>query len=357
MDSVTQAVLGGAVGEAVLGRKVGNKAVAWGVVAGTLPDLDALISSALSMETVDAFLFHRGASHSIALALVVSLVLGPLLRRLHSRDPAAWWEWALLVFLGMVTHALLDCFTTWGTELFWPFWDYRVEFGSIFVIDPLYTIPFLVFLVLLMFKPKESAERRKLNKLGLGISTAYLALTVVNKLFVGSVFESALEKKGIAYTSYTTAPLPFNNILWRVNAKTEDGYYIGYYSHFDGDRDIPFVFHPNNREALAPVRGIPKVEQLLGIAKNEFTVVAAPGQYRINDLRFGQTTGWKNPDAEFTFVYVVTPVGDDSVTVVQAPQRSSEVNGRLLQEFGARIFGREFLHFSIDTVSTGGQTR
>lgn len=357
MDSVTQAVLGGAVGEAVLGKKVGNKAVAWGVVAGTLPDLDALVSSALSIETVDALLFHRGASHSIALALVVALALGPLLRRLHSRDPATWQEWALLVFLGMFTHALLDCFTTWGTELFWPFWDYRIEFGSIFVIDPLYTIPFLVFLILLMFKPRHSARRRRLGWLGLGISSAYLALTVVNKLIIGSTFEEALQRKNIPYTDYTTAPTPFNNILWRVNAETADGYYIGYYSHLDSDTDIPFVFHPRNAEALTPVRGIPKVEQLLKITKHEFTVISSAEGYRINDLRFGQTTGWKNPASSFTFTYIVTPAGADSVTVTQAPQQSSEVNARLLQEFGMRILGREFLTFSLDTVSVGKEVR
>lgn len=357
MDSVTQAVLGGAVGEAVLGKKSGNKAIVWGVVAGTLPDLDVFVSSALSMETVDALLFHRGASHSILLALVVSLALGPLIRTLHKRDLATWWEWAVLIFLGMVTHALLDCFTTWGTALFWPFWDYRVEFGSIFVIDPLYTIPFLIFLVLLMFKPKDSPKRRRLNLLGLGISSAYLALTVVNKLFIGGIFEDALQKQGIAYTDYTTAPTPFNNVLWRINAKTTDGYYIGYYSHFDGDRDIPFVFHPRNAEALAPVRGIPKVEQLLNITKHEFTVVPSPEGYRINDLRFGQMTGWKNPASEFTFVYIIQPVGSDSVSVVQPPRQSSEVDAQLLQEFGMRIVGREFLTFSVDTVDTGVHTK
>ena len=38
MDSLTQIVLGGAVGEAVLGKKVGNRAILWGAVAGTIPD-------------------------------------------------------------------------------------------------------------------------------------------------------------------------------------------------------------------------------------------------------------------------------------------------------------------------------
>ena len=42
MDSVTQIVLGAAVGQAVLGSKVGNKALLYGAVAGTIPDLDVI---------------------------------------------------------------------------------------------------------------------------------------------------------------------------------------------------------------------------------------------------------------------------------------------------------------------------
>jgi len=45
VDSLTQIILGAAVGEAVLGKKVGNKALLWGGIAGTLPDLDVLFAT------------------------------------------------------------------------------------------------------------------------------------------------------------------------------------------------------------------------------------------------------------------------------------------------------------------------
>lgn len=350
MDSLSQVVLGAAVGEAVAGKKSGNKAVFWGAVAGTLPDLDAIAGTALSMETVDKLLFHRGASHSVALAVVVSLLVGPLLDKLHQRDKVGWQRWAWLVFLCMVTHALLDCFTTWGTELFWPFWGYRVEIGSIFVIDPLYTVPFLVCLVWLMFYAKDNPKRQRLNTWGLAMSSAYLALTLVNKLIVGGIFEEALQRQGIVYTSYTTAPLPFNNVLWRVNARSADGYYIGYYSYFD-KQDISFVFYPRNEALLKPLRGINKVEQLLDITKHEYTVERQGNTYRINDLRFGQTLGWKDPTSDFTFCYVVTPIGADSVVVVQAPM-SAKVDAAVLREFGQRVLGQPFLSAPVDTVAS-----
>lgn len=63
MDSLTQIVLGAAVGEAVLGKKVGNKAMLYGAIAGTIPDLDVLARN--FVDTVTATEWHRGFSHSI----------------------------------------------------------------------------------------------------------------------------------------------------------------------------------------------------------------------------------------------------------------------------------------------------
>ena len=44
MDTITQMALGAAVGEAVLGRKMGGRAMLWGAALGTLPDLDIIIN-------------------------------------------------------------------------------------------------------------------------------------------------------------------------------------------------------------------------------------------------------------------------------------------------------------------------
>ena len=43
MDTVTQIGLGAAVGEAMLGRLVGRRALLWGGIFGLLPDLDVLV--------------------------------------------------------------------------------------------------------------------------------------------------------------------------------------------------------------------------------------------------------------------------------------------------------------------------
>ena len=77
MDSITQATLGAAVGEWLLGRKLGNRALAWGALLGTLPDLDVLIAPFL--DTAGNLWWHRGPSHSLLVMLLASWLLSPWL--------------------------------------------------------------------------------------------------------------------------------------------------------------------------------------------------------------------------------------------------------------------------------------
>src|SRR5690606_30258481 len=139
MDSLTQIVLGAAVGEAVLGKKIGNKAMLYGANAGTIPDLDTFTSYATA--TVSALEIHRGCTHSILFSVVFVPIFGWLVSRYEKRANFKDWSW--LFFWEFLTHPLLDAHTTWGTQLFWPF-DLRLAYKNIFVIDPLYTLPFLI---------------------------------------------------------------------------------------------------------------------------------------------------------------------------------------------------------------------
>jgi len=158
MDSLTQIVLGAAVGEAVLGKKVGNKAALFGAIAGTIPDLD--IIARFLVDTVTATEWHRGFSHSILFSVLFAPLFGWLVWKMLPKKEASWRNWSWLFFWAMFTHPILDAFTTWGTQLFWPF-STRLAFQNIFVIDPLYTLPFLVLLILAMRYHRTSAKRRR----------------------------------------------------------------------------------------------------------------------------------------------------------------------------------------------------
>lgn len=110
MDSITQAALGAAMGEAVLGKKMGNRALLIGGVAGTIPDLDVLSRLFLDNE-VYGLLYHRGLTHSILFTLLAAPFFGWLAYRYYENRVyekpwmqaiwAVWWGLFYLVIIAV----------------------------------------------------------------------------------------------------------------------------------------------------------------------------------------------------------------------------------------------------------------
>ena len=82
MDSLTQIVLGASVAEASLGKKIGNKAIVLGAIAGTIPDLDIVLR--FFVDDLSAIEMHRGFSHSLLFPFLAAPILGYLLKKLYS---------------------------------------------------------------------------------------------------------------------------------------------------------------------------------------------------------------------------------------------------------------------------------
>ncbi|MEQ9301501.1 MAG: metal-dependent hydrolase [Cyclobacteriaceae bacterium] len=300
MDSVTQFVLGAAVGEAVLGKREGKKALLWGAVGGTIPDLDVLFNFVYS--EVDALLMHRGFSHSIVFAMLAAPILGYLISRLYRKSETSWIGWSWLFFWSIFTHPLLDIFTNYGTGLWLPFSDFRVALNTIFVVDPLYTLPLLISCLVLLFLSRKNAWRTKINHLGLLLSSVYLIFTVVNKLQVDSNIESQLSQQKMEYESFMSAPTPFNNVLWSVVVKTDGGFHTGYYSVFD-KQPLSLDYLPQQSDLLDDLKSQHEVNQLIKFSKGYFAVRQESDNLVLNDLRFGPLKGWFDPSSEFVFAF------------------------------------------------------
>ena len=140
MDSVTQMTFGAALGEAVLGPKVGRKALFWGAVLGTLPDLDVFIPLG---GPVDDFVYHRGFSHSLFLLALLSPLLAWLITKIHPSTKMYFNRWLFLTFLVLETSVLLDFLTVYGTQVLWPFNPTPLAWPIFFIIDRFFTVPFL----------------------------------------------------------------------------------------------------------------------------------------------------------------------------------------------------------------------
>ena len=331
MDSLTQIILGAAVGEAVLGKKIGNKAMLYGAIAGTIPDLD--IFSSYFTDTVSALEIHRGFTHSIIFSVLFAPIFAWLVTRYESYKDLKGWSW--LFFWAFITHPILDAHTTWGTQLFWPF-ETRLAFKTIFVIDPLYTLPFLVFLILAMFQKRTSKKRRLYNNLGLIISSGYLGLTFILKDMAFTKFEAALNEQNIAYRQIDTRPSPLNTILWNANIETEDAYLLANYSFFD-TQPITFEAYKKDHELLGDLAENEKVKRMITISKGWYTIVKTDQQLLYNDLQFGLLSMEKGAQ-NFVFQYEI--IKDDEGTVLFIEQEKDKRDGKkMMIDLWTRIQG------------------
>lgn len=333
MDSLTQIVLGAAIGEKTLGKKLGNKALLYGAIAGTIPDLDVYVGKWL--DPITAIEIHRGFSHSILFFVLLSPILGWLLCKIEKKNNISFKQATIFWFLGLFTHALLDAFTTWGTQLLYPF-DIRFSMHSIFVIDPLYTLPFLVCILLLMRYKRTNPKRQKLVNLGLMMSSLYLLLTVFVQQIVKSKFEARLLEENISYNRKITKPSPMNIVLWNTIIETDTGYYLADYSFFD-TQPISFDFYPKNADLLTAIQNEKVVRQLQWISEGWWLMTQKDGQLFLNDIRFGLLTADRqNP--EFSFSYELIE-DNNTVQAIEVTNKFRGRAGELLAKLWTRLKG------------------
>lgn len=312
MDSLTQLTFGAAVGEAVLGKKVGNKALLWGAFAGTLPDLDVVFS--LFMDPVDYLSVHRGFSHSFFFPFIAAPLLAFIAQRVHRRSAeASFFQWSNLFFWCLLTHPLLDAMTGYGTQLLYPLTRYGFEFNTIFIIDPAFTLPLLISVIAVGFCRREAPWRRYWSRAGLGLSLTYLIFTIPLKLSAVPHFERALEAQEIDYQRLRTFPNPLTSLYWRGLAETPGGNYVeGHFSHLWEQPEIRFTTIPGRHELLEEygIADSYAVGELLWFSKGYYAV-REPEQSRLmfHDLRFGAYEGWFGKYENFTFSFLVYPHG------------------------------------------------
>ena len=282
MDSLSQLALGSALGVAVLGRRVPAwKAALWGGLAGTLPDLDALIDFG---DPIRNMTFHRAESHSLLYLTLLAPLLALLAVKLRGKG-AGYHRWALALWLALFTHPLLDWMTVYGTQLGLPFTDTPFGLGSIFIIDPLYTLPLVVGVVMALLWPRLG---RHWNIAGLALSCAYLAWSAAAQARVEQLAHRSLARQGIAARQVLVTPTAFNTVLWRVLAMTPTGYVEGFHSFLDPGTDLRFQQHRSEEGLREPLQGIWGFERMAWFTRGYYALSERDGRAIISDLRMGQ---------------------------------------------------------------------
>ncbi|MBK9637764.1 MAG: metal-dependent hydrolase [Bacteroidetes bacterium] len=312
MDSITQFALGAALGELVAGKKIGSKAILWGGIAGTIPDLDILFNPFFT--ELQKLSVHRGISHSLIFAFAVAPFMAWLMRKLYRKKPEITFRiWLDVFFIGIFTHPLLDAFTLYGTQLFLPFSDYRVALNSIAIVDPGYTLPLLIGTTFtLVLRRKHPNMAIKMNYLGLIIAHIYFLLTIANKFYVNQKFEAALDEQKIIPNDYLSNPVIFSNLLWCAVAKDDSMCYIGYYSILQDEPTIRFEGFKKNEYLLEKIKDKEGVAKLRWFSKNYFIVEEKNDSLAFYDVRYGKSNFSPNLDNEKTFLFYFKILDKDS---------------------------------------------
>jgi inner membrane protein len=331
MDSFTQIIVGIATVQVVAGRQLGNRTFAYGAILGTIPDLDVVVG--LFMNPVSAVAIHRGISHSLFLFVLLSPIFGWAIAKIE-RGKISFQRATTVAFFGLFTHVVLDAFTSWGTQILWPLPE-RYALKTIFVIDPLYTIPLLISL-LYVYKTKNQLLRRTYLWRGIAISSAYLLLSCGIKLFALHKFENALQQQNISYAEIIVKPTAFNTILWNANVKTANGYVLGDYSLLD-TKPIRFKLYKTNKSIEKKISASPEFKKLTEISEGWYIVSKQNNTILFNDLRFGLLNDDPaKPQFAFSYAFLSNKKGVYSAKEVPKAKRDGKV---LMQKLWKRLQG------------------
>jgi inner membrane protein len=299
LDSITQAALGACVTAAFVPPGHRRKALAAGAMLGTLPDLDVFIDYG---DVVRNFTFHRGFSHSLFVLPGAAVLIWLALRRWWAPVRAAPLPWLAGIFLALVTHPLLDAHTAYGTQLLWPLAVTPTSWSTLFIIDPLYTLPLLVGLLTAAGWALRPAARTMLLT-GLALSTAYIGWTWVGKTIVERDARTALAEAGLEYRAMFSVPTPLNSLLWRVVVLTDEGYAEGFDSLLLDEGGMTFTTHLSDTAALARAGNIWAVQRLRWFADDFISADVVDERLVITDLRMGQ-------QSRYVFRHVVAAGGN-----------------------------------------------
>jgi inner membrane protein len=284
MDSITQALLGASVQASLLGRWQGRKALLYGAVLGTLPDLDVVIDYG---DAIADMTYHRGFSHSLFVLSLLAVALTWLARQIRPDPNYSGMRLFITIWLVLVTHVLLDAFTSYGTQLLWPLETPPVAWSSVFIIDPMYSVPLLLaVLVGAIFGLQGRSPRGAC--IALILSSLYLGFTLMGKQMAERRVETVMAEQGIQSDKVFSTPTPFNSLLWRVIIVDGDSYYEALTSWFD-DQPPELVRLPRGERLAAALSESPQHSRLEWFSGGMLRYDEIEGQILVTDIRLGMT--------------------------------------------------------------------
>lgn len=282
MDSVTQFLLGASVGLVVSPVKSRRIALVSGVIA-TMPDLDILLDHGNVLANV---VNHRGFSHSLIFLTMLSFPLAGIVKKLCLKTALNYYQWFWLCFWVLITHAILDSFTIYGTQLFWPLPVPSVIIGSMFAFDLFYTLPLLVsFIILLRKKHLPSIKNISLNTWVLSVSSGYLLLSLILQAFVLQINRPDIAQNTIV--NQYVMPTPSNLLVWQSVFIDDKNSYESYYNILTS-RKSQWLILPLNKNKLTK-KNSTIIQQYDKFSHGFYQLLEHDNELILRDIRMGTT--------------------------------------------------------------------
>lgn len=354
MNWITQAALGAAIGEWIMGRRLGNRALAWGALLGILPELvDGLVSPFL--DTARKLAWHQGASHSLLVMGAAAYGLAHGLAKIWQKEKISKTQAGGWVAAVWGAHLLAECLTVEGAAVLWPFVGKRVAFDCLSPGDLLFAGPLVVTGLWLAFlreekqkkpsrgkKPAPPSKRRKWCLRGLGLSAGYVLLGVGMKFVASAGFEADLARRGVKYERRMESPAPYNILLWRAVVDAGDELRVGYRTIFElHQTPVRWTIYPKNRDALATVAAMREVQTLAQWTDGWWLARPNAQGAWLGDLRFPESRIWGSKksmvDSRLAFSWVIQKTAKGDALRQISPDAGS--GGDYFQRMAARTFG------------------
>ena len=232
MDSLTHVLFGATLAQTGFRRRLGRRAVLAGIAITALPDLD--VAAGWIAGRFSAWEHHRGFTHSLFFAPVAGPLIGWAItqaERFQAGTPPGetlgaerlqCWIWFSI--LALLTHPLLDVFTSYGTQIFWPLSQARYAVDAVAIIDPVYSLlPLSIALVVGARRPAAA------KRVALAVY-AFMALYLFGAWMLNERIERIAAADFGRPAVVDAYPLLFQPYSRRVVAITPDAAHVGYYS-------------------------------------------------------------------------------------------------------------------------------
>ena len=278
------------MGVTVMGRRIGlRRAALTGAILGSLPDFDVFL---VPDDPIEAFVQHRGWSHSLLVHAALTPLIGEGLRQFFTLPRDNRTLTYAVTYLCLSTHALLDAITVYGTKLFWPIWPEPIFVGSIFIIDPLYTLPLLIMTVSSLLTTAWTIRYQNMLYAALVASVVYLSWSIAAQQWVTHKAKDLLADHGIKPDKLLAIPTPFNTFHWKVLGIDGEHSFNLYTTVFGVSEMAGLYVYNRNLNITSCNTNDPRIGRVAKFSDGFYRIMVNDGEVTVADLRMGLTPNY-----------------------------------------------------------------